>query len=285
MENQLSKKFIFEKLSPYYDTYQISQLIQKRSDLSINQIFLTQNIKNISLEMLNQQIQIYKTGEPFEYIINKAEFYGLDFFVDKRVLIPRNDTEIMVDSILSQINKLDGGPVLVDIGTGSSCIPISVLKNSSAIQETYVIDISTDALQVSKINIHSHNLDRIIQQIHGDLFLPLLSKKIENNNIIISANLPYIKDADFENMSPETVEYEPDIALYGGPVTGFELYEKLIWQCQRYKLDFPNTNIYLFIEIGFDQEEYAQSYINNLELSFKKYSDNGGIVRCIGIKI
>ena len=282
----MQKKEIYSQLSSWFDSYQISELILQHTGLNKNQLFFCENIENFSQSDINKYLDLQKKWTPFEYIIQKAEFYGYEFFVDSRVLIPRNDTEIMVDWVLEYLNKRKiSGPVLLDIWTWSSCIPISILKNTKNISECFVVDISQKALEVSKINIEKNNLEDKISQLYGSLLEPLLHKKFQNKDILITANLPYIKDGDFENMSPETVLHEPDTALYWGPVTWFELYETLIEQIEIIKKSQNINSIELFIEIWFDQKQYAQTYLKNIKKEFLIHNDNSGIARCIQISI
>jgi len=194
------------------------------------------------------------------YIPNE-EFYSLPFYVDKRVLIPRNDTEILVDRVLKEITQ---NTILIDVGTGSGAIPISIIKNRD-IYKVFAVDISLDALEVAKINIEINNIQEKIELFHSDLLEIFLSRteKLETQNLIITANLPYIKNGDIENMDQEVLENEPHIALFGGEKTGFEMYERLIDQIQELK-SFFSGDITLYIEIGFDQYEYSKAYISNL---------------------
>ncbi len=286
LKHSMQKKEIYSQLSSWFDSYQISELILQHTGLNKNQLFFCENIENFSQSDINKYLDLQKKWTPFEYIIQKAEFYGYEFFVDSRVLIPRNDTEIMVDWVLEYLNKRKiSGPVLLDIWTWSSCIPISILKNTKNISECFVVDISQKALEVSKINIEKNNLEDKISQLYGSLLEPLLHKKFQNKDILITANLPYIKDGDFENMSPETVLHEPDTALYWGPVTWFELYETLIEQIEIIKKSQNINSIELFIEIWFDQKQYAQTYLKNIKKEFLIHNDNSGIARCIQISI
>lgn len=279
------KQEIYSKLLDYFDSYQIWEILTKHTGFTKNQLFFCEQIENFSHQDLNNYIQQAKKWIPFEYIIQKAEFYNYDFFVDNRVLIPRNDTEIMIDCVLDCLDKnKKGGPVLIDVWTGSSCIAISLVNTFRDFSQSHVVDISTKALEVSKINILKYNLENKIQQHHGSLLEPLKSFKTESQHIVITANLPYIKDNDFENMSPETIQNEPSSALYWGPVTWFELYEELISQAIKLKQQHE-YQIDLFIEIGFDQSEYAKNYLQKLWKDFEIYKDNSWIDRCVAIKI
>jgi len=257
-------------------------IIRKITGLSKEQLFLNPPLNplpNKEGKLFDEYMDRLSKWEPIEYIVNNAVFYGLDFYVDNRVLIPRNDTEVMVDLVLKE-NKTS---ILIDVWTGSSCIPISILKNVDNISNCYVVDISDEALEVSKINIEKYNLEDKIIQLKWDLLKPFLSNnnyKLEKN-IIITANLPYIKDKDYKNMDKSVIEYEPRIALYWWKKTWFELYQKLIKQCLELK---KNHNITLFIEIGFDQKQVAKDFLEDLWLKYEIFKDNWGIYRCVRVK-
>lgn len=269
-------------LNIWLKTSQLDSIIQSELKISKSGLFLIEEINEEYIDNIKNKFNRLKNWEPLEYIIKKAEFYNLDFYVDNRVLIPRNDTEIMVETAIKQINILND-ILLIDIWTWSSCIPISINKNCKNIDETFAIDISIDALEISKINIKNHNLEWKISQINSDLLNSIIENKFQNKNLIITANLPYIKNDDFDNMSKETIIYEPNIALFWWVDTWFELYEKLIKQIITLKNINNFENIILFIEIWFDQEDYSKKYLNNLNLKFEYFKDNNQINRCIKI--
>lgn len=278
----------------------ILEILKKITGLNSSQLFLSFEIEDKFLEEIESYFMRVVSWEPIEYIIEKAEFYWFDFFVDSRTLIPRNDTEVMVDQVLKNISE---NTILIDVWTGSSCIPISILKSlnkndEKRILKTYVVDISKEALEVSKINIEKYWFKNKIEQICWDLLsnfsiLPLSGTSFEKgrkliNNLIITANLPYIKNWDFENIDPETVEFEPDLALYWWKKTGFELYEKLITQIIEMKKSILlggdlEGGIVLFIEIWFDQKKVCEDFLNKLNLKSEIFKDNGWIDRCVKI--
>lgn len=259
-------------------------LILKELNISKSSLFLIEEIDDKYIENITKNLERLKKWEPIEYITNNAEFYNLDFYVDNRVLIPRNDTEIMVDKAIDAIfdHELN---TLIDIWTWSSCIAISIIKNTNSINNCYVIDISTKALEVSKKNINKHNLEKKIKQICWNLLTDFLanSRYELSKNIIITANLPYIKNGDFINMDSETIWYEPELALYWWKNTWFELYEQLIRECIQFKNLYSINNLVVFIEIWFDQYEYSLNYLKNLDLVFEYFKDNNWINRCIKI--
>ena len=218
---------------------------------------------------------------------DNEEFYSLPFYVDHRVLIPRNDTEILVEKVLKHLkNEPKSETILIDVGTGSSAIMTAVVKNSpiSFVQVLW-LDISSDALEVAKVNVEKNNIQNQITLFHSDLLGAILSRNIflqPAKNIIITANLPYIKNGDFENMDKEVLENEPHLALFGWENTGFEMYEKLISQTRELeKLYSVNTT--LFIEIWFDQYEYSKEYLSSQWLKFEYFKDLNNIYRVIKI--
>lgn len=259
-------------------------LILNELNIKKSSLFLIDEIDNKYIENITKNLERLKKWEPIEYITNNAEFYNLDFYVDNRVLIPRNDTEIMVDKAIDEIidNELN---TLIDIWTWSSCIAISIVKNTNSIRNCYVVDISTQALEVSKKNINKYNLEKRIKQIYWNLLTDFLANNNYelSKNIIITANLPYIKNGDFINMDSETIWYEPELALYWWKETWFELYEQLLRECIQFKKLYSINKLILFIEIWFDQYEYSYKYIENLNLNFKYFKDNNWINRCIKI--
>ena len=261
-------------------------IIQKVTGLSKSQLFLNPEIDSKSQKDINLLLKRYQNGEPIEYIINNAEFYSLDFFVDQNVLIPKNDTEVMVDKAIETIISFNN-VTLIDVWTGSGCIVISIIKNTEKIKNCYAVDISRKVLEVTQKNLIKHSLEKKIYCIKSDLLKKLIwNKDFQiNSNLIITANLPYIKTWDHKNMDKETVKYEPDLALYWWKETGFELYEQLIKECKLLKKLNNIKKLILFIEIGFDQAEYSKEYLNNKELSFSIYKDNSWVNRCIKIEI
>ena len=265
-------------------------ILMKKTGLNKSQFFLSEELKinESDLEDLKNIFRKVAFGYPIEYILEKAEFYWLDFYVDKRCLIPRNDTEIMVDEAINEIsNSFDNGVgvIYIDVWTGSWAIPISVVDNVwQHIDKAYAVDISTDALEIAKKNIKTHNLVDKIELLKSDLLekVPLNPPftKRETVQYIITANLPYIKNEDFWNMDQDVILHEPSVALYWWEKTWFELYEKLIEQIIKYN----NKKIILFIEIWFDQKEVVINYLENKNLNFKIFKDNWWIDRCVKIE-
>jgi release factor glutamine methyltransferase len=222
-----------------------------------------------------------KEGMPVAYLTGHKEFYFLDFEVDRNVLVPRPDTETLVECVIEYIrNDLNGNSegainqsrqrgllsspsefLLLDIGTGSACIPISICKNIDGLTAV-ATDISKKALNVARRNIKKHGLSRRIELARSDLLKNVDLKKFEKKEVIVTANLPYIPIG--YQISPE-LKYEPPISLFGGE-DGMELYKKIVEQL------IPIKPRAIFFELFEDQiailktrlPDYKLKYIKNM---------------------
>ncbi len=259
----------------------IYDIISKNMKISKKDVFIIDKVKKYF--KIIWDFKKIKKGYPIEYLLKNANFYWLNFFVKPWVLIPRNDTEIMVNQVINKVNtNLKNTYSLIDIWTWSSCILTSITKNCTNLSGIYWIDISRKALRIAKKNIKIHNLKDKIKLKKWSLLSTINKLKNLEKNLIITANLPYIKDKDYINMDKSVIKYEPKIALYWWKETWFELYEKLIMQCLNEK---DKYNIVLFIEIWFDQYMYSKFFLENLWLKFEYYKDFNNINRLIKIYI
>ena len=208
-----------------------------------------------------------KKRKPFQYIINKQNFYGLDFYVDENVLIPRFDTEVLVEKILKD-NK-DNNLQVLDLCTGSGAIAIS-LKKLGEYRSVKALDISEKALDIAKKN--SKLNETTIDFICSDMF-----EKINGKFDIIVSNPPYIPSRDIEDLSLEVKDYEPKLAL-DGLEDGLYFYKIIAKEAKAYLKE--NGKIYL--EIGYNQakdiREIFKEY-NKIEV----YKDLAGKDRVVKI--
>ena len=210
-------------------------------------VFADDNIELSKEEVLKIENFISRriNREPVSHIINHREFYGLDFHVDANVLDPRPDSEILVFETLKIAKNFEGNPSIMEVGTGSGCLSISIAKNCPNISSMLAIDISKEALEVCKKNIASHGLGSKIATLESDVFSRLRDEKFD----IIISNPPYIKPKDIEELQDEVRNFEPRLALDGGD-DGLDFYRQIIDESPK----FLNKNGFLIFEIGFDQK-------------------------------
>ena len=268
---------------------QIENVVMNVLSLDSKEYFLLEDFEDNHLYEISKSFYKLEQKEPEEYVYKKAEFYGHDFYVDERVLIPRNETEILVTEALREINMTGNidATTLIDIGTGSSCIPISILLALKPLKlhNVYAVDVSPEALEVSHINRDAYGYTEVLTQIQSSLLDEFLKSSGFDiaKNVVITANLPYIKKDDFEFMDESVIKFEPDVALFWGTKTGFEFYEDLVKQCYSFKKIYNIEKIVLFIEIGFDQYEISKKYLSELGLRFEYFQDTNKIQRIIKI--
>lgn len=207
-----------------------------------------------------EEIKILKKGVPIEHITHQKEFMKLSFFVDKNVLIPRQDTEILVEEVIN-IAKKNNSKKILDLCTGSGAIAVSLAKYLPQAEIT-AIDISNEALKIAKKNAISNNVENQITFISSDMFTNLNEEKFD----IIVSNPPYIKTNVIKNLDIQ-VQNEPYIALNGGK-DGLDFYKKIINESYQYL----KYNGYLCLEIGFDQKIDVIELIENTESFTGTYS-------------
>ena len=212
------------------------------------------------------------TGKPLEYITKSACFFGLDFYVDERVLVPRADTEIIVEKAI----ELSGGGKIADICCGSGCIGLSVLKNVDGATAD-MFDISEGACEVSRENARRLGLSGRANILRQDVFSPDFLSHGEKYDIIIS-NPPYIRTEVIEGLSAE-VKSEPHIALDGGD-DGLVFYRRLLDVCPKALADGGA----IIFEIGYDQAADVTAEAEKRGLSGEVFRDYGKNDRCVVIK-
>ncbi len=238
-------------------------------------------------DLLQKYLERLKVGEPLAYITGEKEFYGIDFFVDKRVLVPRPETEELVKFVcdfLSEVYKRGGSKFrLLDVGTGSLNIPIAIARQFEGLEPEVIsqidaIDISDEALDVAKINLEQHSLVEKINLIQSDLL-----DEIEDGEKydVITANLPYIATDEDKKFVDENVQmFEPGLALFAGN-DGLDLYRKMFEQ-----LCSKGVSFSLFIgEFGFGQTKALEQLLDEFfEDRWSIVKDMAGIDRFFVVK-
>ena len=215
-------------------------------------------------------IERRKKGEPIAYLINKKEFWKDEFFVNKDVLIPRPDSELIIEQLLKIYSK-DVQLQVLDIGTGSGCILLSILKERSNFYGTG-IDISKKSINVSKFNAKQLNLFNRVKFIHSS---------VDNFNIgkydLIVSNPPYIELLNLKYLEKDVVNFEPKLALSGG-FDGFSKIRKVINKAST----LIKKNGKFILEIGFNQKNKVKKILKEEDFYVNKaIKDYGNNDRCI----
>ncbi len=229
-----------------------------------------QNDLSVFREIIKKRI----ARTPISYITNHKEFMSLDFYVDERVLIPRPETEFIVETILN-VDK-NTPQHLLEIGTGSGVIATAIAVNKPEWEIT-ATDISQDALVVAKKNIDNHGCEDRIHLLQGDLFEPIKTLKQKSFDWIVS-NPPYVNNGTLNDLSPEIREHEPHGALFAGN-DGLTIIRNLIAETPHYLL--PEGK--LIFEIGDTQSEQVAALIQEQSAykDFQFIKDYAGIKRVV----
>ena len=220
-------------------------------------IYDTKEVTNAERDKYIKNVKRLILGEPLQYITGKQEFMKLNFLVTKDVLIPRTDTEILVEEVIKRAENIPN-PVILDLCTGSGAIAVSLAKYIKNVH-ICAVDISSKALEIAKKNAQLNGVKNNIEFIESNLFDKLKDKKFD----IIVSNPPYIETDIIKTLSKD-VQNEPKIALDGGK-DGLDFYRKI--SDNGYK--FLNRQGFLCLEIGYNQKitvrqilEKKKRYVN-----------------------
>lgn len=212
---------LIQRLTPIYDKREarnIADMVMesitgyKKSERIIHK---TSSLNNELSERLEKYIIDLEKQKPVQYVLKEAWFYGMNFYVDENVLIPRPETEELVNWVVEEIHSSESvgwnrRTIILDVGTGSGCIPIS-LKKAIPSTEVWGCDVSELALNVARIN--SAKLGHLVDFQGLDFLDPVQRNQLPHVNILVS-NPPYVPEKDKESMHPNVLKYEPHIALF-----------------------------------------------------------------------
>ena len=215
-------------------------------------------LKEIEKEALERLIQRRISREPLQYILEHQEFWSTDFKVDPRVLIPRPETELLVEQSLLILSEIffKRAPSVLEIGTGSGAITIALAKE---MKDIFLVatDISREALELAGENSRSAGVQNRIKFVNGNLFGPFVPSKEEGPFDLIVSNPPYINRFEIHALAKEVRDYEPIIALDGGE-DGLEFYRHIISQAPFYL----GQGGWLLLEVGQGQSERVSKLID-----------------------
>jgi release factor glutamine methyltransferase len=228
------------------------------------------------IEKFNLFLKERLSGKPLQYIIGSTEFFGLEFKVNESVLIPRPETETLVETVIEYMKDLSQ-PKIVDLGTGSGVIAIVLSKNVKDCS-VFATDISSEALRVAKDNAGRYGVRDQIEFLCGDLFEPLRGKKLESIVDCVISNPPYVTPEEFENLPKEVKDHEPILALKTDE-EGISFHRRIAEN----SLDFLKKGGILALEVGLGQANQVANLIRD-QNSFEDAEirkDLGGIERII----
>lgn len=262
--------------NPFLDVQLILSHLLKKDKIYLHMHKDEEVDSNVS-EKYYEMVERRNLGYPLQYMINSQEFMGLDFFVQEGVLVPRPDTEILVEKLINMVNQTalkDKKIKILDIGTGSGAIALSLayyLKNSLVT----AIDISDIAIETATLNVKRLNLSNV-SIIKADVFAEM--NIVDEKYDIVVSNPPYIEKSTIEELQIEVSKYEPKIALDGG-IDGLDFYRQII---NVFKVIHCKNSI-LAVEIGYNQKKTVIEIFENAKL-FNKieiYKDLSGNDRVV----
>lgn len=278
---QYRTQFIKE-LSPFYDAYEAESFFYliledkhrlRQIDLALNHELAFLESDFVVWDSLLLQL---KKEVPIQYLLGKTHFYGLDFEVNENVLIPRPETEELVEWIIKENSKNDKSKKLkiLDIGSGSGCIAISLAKNIPN-AEVYAIDVSKKALETAKKNALNNNVE--VTFIQQDI---LKAEELKYNFDIIVSNPPYVRNLEKEEIKKNVLDYEPHLALFVEDNDALIFYRKIATLAQKNLLE--NGQLYFEINqyLGEETKELLETLdFKNIELR-KDIYDNDRMISC-----
>ncbi len=217
--------------------------------LSRPQLFITTNeVRPGDEELFHSYLRRRASREPFAYIVGHQEFWGLDFTVSPDVLIPRPETELLVEQLLALVpGKASFSGTILDLGTGSGILPVSLsleLPRATLV----AVDISFPALAVARQNIHHHGCAKKVSLVNGD-FLSAFGRDAQFDFMV--SNPPYVKKSTFSTLQSDVVDHEPHLALDGGGEDGLGCISSLAPAVEKYL----RPGGFFLMEIGYDQKQ------------------------------
>ena len=244
-----------------------SVLKKSREHLIIN---ILDKIEDDKINIFDELVERRKKHEPIAYILKKKDFWKSTFYVDKNVLIPRPDTEILIEEILSNYCKNQKLSIL-DIGTGSGCIIISILKDRPNFKGI-AIDVCKNALKIAKYNAKMHQLENRIK-----FYKSSVDNFFKGKYDLIISNPPYINKFNLKYLEKDVIGFEPSLALEGG-IDGFTVLKKVIKKSSR----LLKIGGKLVLEIGFDQKFKIKELLKKEKYFVNKIiKDYGNRDRCV----
>jgi release factor glutamine methyltransferase len=217
-------------------------------------------VEQEKLDTLRGLVKRAGESEPIGYLVGRTEFYSLELAVCPDCLIPRPETELLVERAIEFLRARTGNQHVLDLCTGCGCIAIAIAKNFSDLK-IIATDISDGALATAAKNVQKHKLEDKITLLSGDLFEPIIRQiDIAPFDLIIS-NPPYVSELEFEKLEKNVKDYEPRIALHGG-ADGLDVYRRIVAEVDK----FLKPDASLMMEIGYAQGTAVRELLEKKDL-------------------
>lgn len=263
--NELKKRLIQMDADQTIDESDIDWIIVECSGIKRAEIEIGKELSCDSIKKAEEIMKVRLTGVPLAYCLGYQNFFGRNFFVNRNTLIPRCETEQLVDSVLKTIKCGSG----LDVGTGSGIIPITLNLENSDLTMT-AVDISDEALLVADKN--AKNLNANVDLLKSDLFSMLKGKQFD----FIVSNPPYIKTQDIETLDDVVKKFEPMLALDGG-VDGLDFYKRIISDAPKYLKE----NGHIFFEVGIGESDAVKDLLSKEFKEIKIEKDLENVARIV----
>lgn len=267
---------LLEQNDPDAAEFEANQLLQWATGLDRSALMLETEVSDQAAQQAIDAAHRRIKGEPLQYIIGEWEFYGLPFKVGEGVLIPRQETELLVEKA---IQRLPEKGVLIDLCSGSGCIPIGVAKTVNT-SLCYGVELSTEALGYFRENIALNGVENDVIPLQGDVLYPAeeLLDDLPAKCSVITANPPYLTAEEMANLQKE-VRHEPESALFGG-ADGLDFY-RVIFGVWKHKLERGGS---FLAEVGDAQGEAVRSLMEKEGFECEIYPDLNKIGRVVAGK-
>jgi len=233
---------------------------------------MDREVENATLSQIEKLLGERRNGKPLAYITEKKEFYSQDFFVNKNVLVPRPETEILVEEALNILDKRKDITGILDMGTGSGAIGLTIAQRT--LKHIICVDISEKALGVARKNAHTMGVSDRVQFLCSNLFEGISE---ETRFDMILANLPYVADEDWEGLMADVRDFEPRKALCGGK-GGIEIYQEFLRAAPVYL----RSKGYMLCEVGgYRQAHMMKNILESAGLRVNIKTDYSGEERIV----
>ena len=232
-------------------------LDMQRIELYVN---FEKEVPQDKLDELREMVKRAAEHEPIAYLVGKTEFYSMEIEVSRDTLIPRPETELLVEKAIDVLRAKKDRKYVLDLCTGSGCIAVAIAKNCPDVK-LIATDVCEKAVAVAERNIEKHNLTERIHLLQGDIFDPIVEKLDETEFDLIVSNPPYVTESEYLELERNVKDYEPCKALVAG-ADGLDVYKRIAEKLG----DFLKPDGVVIFEIGYKQADAVREILESTNL-------------------